>query len=67
MTGAALGNNGNSGPHPVTKYCMVTPITLEIIQYSESPLGKPVEKNPNMMGIIHSIMFWVDCCFGSRA
>ena len=23
------------------------------------------ENIPNIMGIIHSIMFWLDCCLGS--
>ena len=28
-------------------------------------MGKLKEKNPNMMGIIQSIMFWLACCLGS--
>ncbi len=38
------------------KYCMLTPITLETIQYKGRPLGHCSEKNPKNMGIIHSIM-----------
>ena len=44
---------------------MPTPITLETIQYSGNPLGHCKEKNPRKMGIIHSIMVWLDCCRGS--
>jgi len=35
---------------------MVTPITLEMVQYMDSPMGKLKEKNPNITGIIQSIM-----------
>ena len=28
-------------------------------------MGKLKEKNPNIMGIIQSIMFWLACCLGS--
>ncbi len=54
--GAGLGNRGNSGPQPVTKYCMATPIKLETIQYNDSPMGKVAEKNAIISGIIHNIM-----------
>ena len=47
------------------KYCMLTPITLETIQYKGRPLGHCREKNPKNMGIIHSIMVWLDCWRGS--
>jgi hypothetical protein len=40
-------------------------MTLETIQYRGSPLGQPREKTPRNMGIIHSIIFWLDCCLGS--
>jgi len=60
-----LGNNGKSGPHPVMKYWIDIPIRLETIQYRGNPLGHPREKTPRNMGIIHSIMFWLDCCRGS--
>lgn len=43
------------------------PTTLEIIQYKASPLGKVVVKNPNITGIIQSIMRLVDSCLGSIA
>ena len=47
------------------KYWIPTPIRLEIIQYSGSPLGHCREKKPRNIGIIHSIIFWLDCCRGS--
>ena len=47
------------------KYWMDIPIRLEIIQYRGSPLGQPRENTPRKMGIIHCIMFWLDCCLGS--
>ncbi len=62
-----MGKSGNSGPHPVLKYCMATPITLDAIQYTERPLGKVKEKKAMSRGIIHSIMVWLDCCLGSSA
>jgi hypothetical protein len=43
-------------------------IMLKILvsaQYSASPLGKVKAKNPNMSGIIQSIMRPIDCWFGS--
>ena len=63
--GSVLGNRGKSGPQPVTKYCMATPIRLETIQYRESPMGKFMEKNAIISGIIHSIMVCWPCCRGS--
>jgi len=44
---------------------MAIPITLEIIQYRDRPLGKDKAKYPNIIGIIHNIIFWLDCCLGS--
>ena len=38
---------------------------LDTIQYRASPLGNDVVKNPNISGIIHSIMRLVDACLGS--
>ena len=46
---------------------MVMPMILETIQYKDSPLGNCRAKNPSIIGIIHSIIFWLDCCRGSRA
>ena len=60
-----MGKRGNNGPHPVTKYWMATPITLEMVQYMDRPMGKLKEKNPSITGIIQSIMFWLDCCLAS--
>ena len=34
---------------------------LDTTQYRGSPLGQPREKAPRKMGIIHSIMVWLDC------
>ncbi len=60
-----MGNSGNSGPHPVMKYCIATPITLDTIQYRDRPLGKVREKKAIISGIIHNIIIWLDCCLGS--
>ena len=40
---------------------------LDTIQYRASPLGNDVVKNPNISGIIHSIMRLVDSCLASIA
>ena len=42
-------------------------MTLETTQYRASPLGKLRLKNPNMRGIIQSIIRLVDSCLGSAA
>ena len=42
-------------------------MALETIQYRDSPLGKFTAKNPSITGIIHNIIFWLDCCRGSMA
>jgi hypothetical protein len=44
---------------------MATPITLEMVQYMDRPMGKLKEKNPSIIGIIQSIILWLDCCLGS--
>ena len=49
----------------VTRYCMPTPITLDTIQYMDSPIGNWTEKKAIIIGIIQSIIVWFDCCFGS--
>ena len=49
----------------VTTYCTATPITLETIQYKDRPAGNCREKMAIITGIIHSIMVWLVCCFGS--
>ena len=38
---------------------------MDVIQYIANPLGNDVVKNPNINGIIHSIMRLVDACLGS--
>ena len=38
---------------------------LETIQYTASPIGKLKVRNPNIRGIIHSIMLLVWACLGS--
>ena len=65
MTGSALGKSGNIGVHPIIKYCMAIPMTLETIQYRARPLGNDREKKAIISGIIHSIMVWLPCCRGS--
>ena len=47
--------------------CITIPTALEMTQYKARPLGKVVVKNPNINGIIHSIILLVDCCLGSTA
>ena len=37
---------------------------LDTIQYNASPASKFSVKNPNIMGIIHSIILLVDSCCG---
>ena len=37
------------------------PMRLETTQYKGRPLGHPSENAPRKMGIIHSIMVWLDC------
>jgi hypothetical protein len=46
---------------------MTIPTTLDAIQYIARPLGKVVVKNPNISGIIHNIIRFVDSCLGSTA
>jgi hypothetical protein len=38
---------------------------FDAIQYMASPLGNDVVKNPNISGIIHSIIRLVDACLAS--
>ena len=40
------------------------PARFDTIQYKASPVSKPRVKNPNIMGIIHSIILLVDSCCG---
>ncbi len=51
----------------MTKPWITIPTTLETIQYRASPLGNCNVKNPNISGIIHSIIRFVDACLGSAA
>lgn len=44
---------------------MPTRIRLEKRMYTASPAGNWNAKNANMIGIIHSIIMFVCCCFGS--
>jgi hypothetical protein len=41
------------------KYCISTPATLDIVQYTARPLGNVRVMNPSMMGIIHNIILLV--------
>ena len=47
------------GCHPVMKYWMPIPITLDAIQYSDRPLGRVKEKKAIISGISHSIIIWL--------
>ena len=67
MASAGLGNSGNSGCHPVMKYCIPTPTTFETTQYIAKPVGKLKENTAISSGIIHSIMVWLPCCLASVA
>ena len=49
------------------KYCMARPITFDVIQYNDSPLGKLKENTAINRGIIHSIIAWLPCCLASVA
>ena len=40
-------------------------MTLDTVQYRDRPMGNVNEKNPSIMGIIYSIMFWLACCLAS--
>ena len=40
-------------------------MTLDTIQYMDSPMGNCKEKKAIITGIIHSIIVWLDCCRGS--
>ena len=40
-------------------------MTLDTIQYMDSPMGNWMEKKAIITGIIHSIIVWLDCCRGS--
>ena len=41
------------------------PITLDVIQYSDRPLGSVYEKNAIISGINQSIIAWLPACRGS--
>ena len=47
------------------KYWMTTPMTLDAVQYSASPLGRENEKNAIIRGINQSIMTWLPLWRGS--
>ena len=47
------------------KYCMPMPITLDVVQYSDRPLGRVNEKNAIISGISQSIIAWFPDCRGS--
>ncbi len=54
-----------SVPHPVTKYCIIIPKILDINQNIANPLGKLMVKKPNIKGISHVSILFMDCCFAS--
>ena len=41
------------------------PITLDVVQYRDRPLGRVNEKNAIIKGIIQSIIAWLPDCLGS--
>lgn len=41
------------------------PIRFDTNQNSANPLGKLIVKKPNISGIIHVSMLFMDCCLGS--
>ena len=44
----------------MTNPCITIPTTFDTTQYTARPLGKFSVKNPNITGIIHSIILLVD-------
>jgi hypothetical protein len=62
----AFGALLNNVPHPVIKYCVIIPITFDINQKTANPLGKLMVKKPNINGISHVSILFMDCCFGSE-
>jgi len=55
------------GSHPVINPCITIPTTFETTQYRAKPLGNCMEKKPNISGIIHNIILFVDACLSSIA
>lgn len=53
------------GSQPVMKPCIATPMIFDTTQYNANPLGKFSVKNPNINGIIHNIILFVDACLAS--
>ena len=53
------------GSQPVTKPWITKPTTFDTTQYNARPLGKLRVKKPNIAGIIHSIIRFVDACRSS--
>ena len=47
------------GCHPVMKYWIPMPMTLEATQYNDRPLGRVKEKKAIISGISHSIIIWL--------
>lgn len=65
MAATAVVVEGSKPPQPVTKYWVAMPTALETTQKIASPLANPSVNTPNMMGIIHNIILFIDCCRGS--
>jgi len=57
--------DGAKAPHPVAKYWRTILIVFEVAQKRASPLGNDKQRNPNINGIIHSIIRLWACCLGS--
>ena len=49
------------------KPCIMTPTTLDITQYTASPLGNVVVKKPNISVIIVDICFIILACLSPPA
>lgn len=56
---------GSRPPQPVTKYCVAMPTPVDTTQNRARPLAKYTVNRPNIMGIIHNIIRFIDCWRGS--
>ena len=65
MVTIAVVAEGSRPPQPVTKYWVAMPTVLETIQKIASPLANCRVNRPNIIGIIHNIILFIDCCLGS--
>ena len=47
--------------------CITIPTIFDTTQYRANPLGNDIVKKPNIIGIIHSIILFVEACRSSIA